>query len=185
MNCDVIVLAKALAGELARSSNQSNEAKTAIIDAWELRISTNCGDEIFAEVLTLKYLMGEGYKMGVKDGKKAAGATQLWEKIVFVLFCAVMLGVGAITVLRNEPIRDPNLVVILRIFMMLVAGMFGSAMPGLLHLEGQLSGWTIRATAGFALAVLAYLFNPTVLPMPDAKHNPAPAANVVAPELHK
>jgi len=168
MSCDIGSLAESLLGELVRCPDQSNEAKNKIIGAWEIRITTAHGDSCFGQVLTVLRLLEEGHKMGIKDGYNKAIQTHLWEKIVCASVAVIFVLLIAVITIRNEPIRDQNIVVFMRIGLALLAGFFGVAVPGLLQVDAKFKGWSIRGTSGFALAIIVYFFTPTVLPIAPA-----------------
>jgi len=89
-----------------------------------------------------------------------------WEKVLAYVVGMILLGVGCYLMLRNEPFRDPNFVVILRIMISLAAATIGATIPGFFHISSTNKRWTIRAGGALALFVLTYLFTPKVLPPP-------------------
>jgi small GTP-binding protein len=86
-----------------------------------------------------------------------------WERVTLfgtgVLFFAL---VGFLAI-RNQPISDPNIVVLLRILMSLVTSIFGATVPGMLRVDFSNRGLVIRATGALALFVLTYVMTPSVL----------------------
>ena len=94
-----------------------------------------------------------------------------WERVVCVLTAiGIILLIGFLAV-RNEPFRDPNLVVLVRIILSLAAGIIGGTWTGFIRLEWNVKGVLIRAGGAFALCLVTYFFSPTVLPSsaPDAE----------------
>ena len=103
--------------------------------------------------------------MKVTDNAANRGSgPQLWERIV-TLSTAVFIIVTVIFLLvRNEPFRDPNLVVLARIILSLATALLGAVLPGFIHVDLRLRGLIIRATGAFALFVLTLYGTPAVLP---------------------
>ncbi len=89
---------------------------------------------------------------------------QLWEKIFVSITILFLIGVVSYLLIRNEEIRDPNFVVIIRAFLSISMAVLGSVIPGLLKVDFSAKGSTIRATGAMALFVLTYTMTPTLLP---------------------
>ena len=104
-----------------------------------------------------------------RAGNLAQGAgnpqyvAHLWERVVASAAAVVVLAVALFLVVRNEPFRDPNLVVLTRIVLSTCVGALGAAIPGFLHIGVNARGLAIRAGGALALFVLSYLFTPSVL----------------------
>jgi hypothetical protein len=86
-----------------------------------------------------------------------------WEKVVVLTVAMVIVLLVAFLVVRNEPFADPNLVVILRIFVSLSAAVLGATIPGFLHIGWDGAGLSIRAGGALALFVLTYVLSPAVV----------------------
>jgi len=86
-----------------------------------------------------------------------------WEKAM--AFCAVLglLVLAAVLLIRNEPLADVNLAVVLRSFVALCVATLGASLPGLVGLKLK-GGWVVvRASGALALFVISYLLAPGVV----------------------
>lgn len=83
-----------------------------------------------------------------------------FEIVMTVVMAAVFLGVLCYAALRERPMTDPGQLMIMRVVMMIVAGLFGYLLTGTIVVS--IATW-VRATGGFALAVLVWLTNPPAL----------------------
>jgi|GEM_PF-6731698 len=101
----------------------------------------------------------------------------LWEKITTAGVASGIVGLVGVLVIRNEPIADPNLVVILRIVVSLAIAALGATIPGFLHVGWNGRGVTVRATGAAALFLLTYFGSPQVMsPNPPTPQKP-PTSN--------
>lgn len=138
--------------------------------------------EFFAEhlencaalVLALECMYSVGLDSGISEGiqegiqmEKDSGPP-VWEKALTWISALAILGVVLFLLCRNEPIADPNFVVIIRLLLSAFAGVLGYTIPGMLNLDVQYTGLKIRATGAIALCVLTYVFTPTVIARPVA-----------------
>jgi len=89
-----------------------------------------------------------------------------WEKIVTYLAAGIMLLVCSILLLFGRPLADPNYAYVIRGFLSMMGLIFATTGIGLLRVGWTWKGWTLRATAAFALAVLFWIFSPKVLSAP-------------------
>lgn len=89
---------------------------------------------------------------------------QPWEKILAYSVAAVVILAVLYLVIRNEPFRDPNLVVLVRVLLSLAVAIQGAIVPGFLRLSWKGKGLLVRAGGALALFVLTFLVTPTVLP---------------------
>src|SRR5262249_46968787 len=60
--------------------------------------------------------------------------------------------------------ESDNTVVFMRILLLLACGTLGGTMFGFMNVEYSVGGFVVRAAGGLALAALAYMYTPTVLP---------------------
>lgn len=157
--CNFECIAQELAAELANNPADEHDE---ITRRWCKKILADHGPRCFARVQTLIQIHRSGIDLGKSMPTESYGPAQ-WEKILAWAIGVVIVGVCCFVVLRNEPFADLNLVVVIRILLALFAGLFGVVVPGLLRVEGKWKGWQIRATAGFALAVLVYSTSPEVI----------------------
>jgi len=86
-----------------------------------------------------------------------------WEKVIVYLTGFLFLGVISYLLIRNEPFKDLNLVVILRTVLSLVVATFGATVPGMLNVDFSRRGILIRASGALALFIVTFLITPTVL----------------------
>jgi internalin A len=86
-----------------------------------------------------------------------------WEKAITYATGLLFIGVISFLLIRNQPIADPNLVVLVRILLSLIVAVFGATVPGMLKVDLKNKGIAIRATGALALFVLTFLLTPTVL----------------------
>lgn len=86
-----------------------------------------------------------------------------WERVVAFVAAFFFLGLIAFLAVRNEPIADPNIVVLIRIVLSVMVSVFGATIPGMLHVDMSRQGIVIRATGALALFVITFLLTPQVL----------------------
>jgi hypothetical protein len=119
-------------------------------------------------------LATSGGQIVVNEPTSNPGAA-VWEKIVAFAMAAVVLLAVLVVVLRNEPFKDPNIVLVFRIVIAAAMGVFVMVVPGFLHVEWKGRGLVIRAGGAIAAFVLCLVFTPKVLPpmaaAADAKDN--------------
>jgi len=72
----------------------------------------------------------------------------------------VILGVVLYLAVRNEPFRDPNLVVMVRTVLSMAVAILGATVPGFFHLGWSGKDLAIRAGGALALFVLTFLLTP-------------------------
>jgi hypothetical protein len=87
-----------------------------------------------------------------------------WERVAAVLAAALILGLVAFLVVRNEPFADPNLVVLVRTILSLAVAVLGGTIPGFLRVGWTVRGAVVRAGGALALFALTFLFTPQVMP---------------------
>lgn len=89
----------------------------------------------------------------------------LWERILAAVCAVAILALVFIVVLRNEPFRDQNQVVLVRTILSLAVGVIGAVVPGFLQVDLRGKGVAIRAGGALALFVITFFFSPKVLPL--------------------
>lgn len=72
------------------------------------------------------------------------------------------IGLIGFLVIRNEPL-EPNLIVLVRIVLSVMASILGAVIPGFLAIDMKGSGFAIRAGGALALFAISYFFTPTVI----------------------
>src|SRR6266498_3522180 len=88
-----------------------------------------------------------------------------WERITSVVTALIILGVIIYLVIRNQPFRDPNLVVLARMILALAVAICGATIPGFVNMKWNARGLTVRAGGALALFLITLAFTPKVLPM--------------------
>ena len=86
-----------------------------------------------------------------------------WERVCTALAAALGLSVMLYLVVRNEPFRDPNLVVIARTILSLAIAVLGATVPGFLNVSWSGKGLVIRAGGALALFVLTFVLTPKIV----------------------
>lgn len=87
-----------------------------------------------------------------------------WEKICAYAGAGFVFILASILLLRNKPIADPTLAVVLRSLTSIGVASIGAAIPGFMHISLSLRGVAIRAGGALALFLLTFMFTPTILP---------------------
>jgi tetratricopeptide (TPR) repeat protein len=85
-----------------------------------------------------------------------------FERRVSLFTAVFIIAVVVFLIVRNDPIADPNLVVLARIILVLAVGMLGATIPGFLSVTYNLAGFSIRAAGALALFVIAFFGTPHV-----------------------
>ncbi len=88
---------------------------------------------------------------------------QPWERIVASGVAVLVVFTVLWLVIRNEPIADDNLVVLIRVLLAVSVAIIGAVVPGFLQVSWKGRGLLIRAGGALALVVLALVFTPKVL----------------------
>ena len=101
----------------------------------------------------------------------------LLERSTVVGAAVVIVGFVLFLCFRNEPLRDPNAVVMLRTVLSLATAALGATLPGFLHVGITGRGLSIRAGGALALFVLTFFFTPTVLPQLPSPNQPPTGSN--------
>lgn len=88
----------------------------------------------------------------------------IFERAVGLISTVFFIGFVCYLVFRNEPFRDANLVVLLRIIMAFLLPIMGATIPGMLNVKFDKFGFTIRAVGAVGMFIIAIFFTPQVLP---------------------
>lgn len=91
----------------------------------------------------------------------------LWERIIAMVAALAVVALIAYLVIRNEPFRDANLVVLTRIILSVAVAIIGATIPGFLGVRWSAKGFSVRALGAFGLFVVTFLATPKVLPALD------------------
>jgi hypothetical protein len=87
-----------------------------------------------------------------------------WERATATATALGIVVLAGFLVIRNEPFKDPNLVVATRVLLSLATSLLGGTIPGFLNVGWSGRGMIIRAGGALALFVITYLLTPTVIP---------------------
>jgi small GTP-binding protein len=98
-----------------------------------------------------------------ESGENMGYVAKTWEKVIVYLSGVAFMSLVGYLLIRNDPIADPNLVVVVRTILSLVVALFGATIPGMLRVDFSAKGLTIRAIGALALFVLTFVFTPNVL----------------------
>lgn len=96
----------------------------------------------------------------------------LWEKIVAAAVAVLIFLLVAWLAIRNQPFRDPNLVVFLRIVLSVAAAILGATIPGIFRFDWRGKGLVVRSGGALALFVASFVWSPTVVQSPSGPPPP-------------
>jgi hypothetical protein len=99
----------------------------------------------------------------ISDEDAKSRSPTLWEKIVATAVAVLIVFLVAWLTIRNEPFRDPNLVVLIRIVLSVAVAVLGATIPGLLHVGWKAKGVAVRSAGALALFVVSFMWSPTVI----------------------
>jgi hypothetical protein len=100
----------------------------------------------------------------VIEGGTMSYQPHTWEKVVSYATAFLFIATTVFLLIRNQPIADPNLVVVLRILLSLMVAIFGASVPGMLRVDlTTKKGIAIRATGALALFVISFVMTPKVI----------------------
>jgi hypothetical protein len=72
----------------------------------------------------------------------------------------VIVGLAVFLLIRNQPVADPRLFLVLRVVISLSAATLGATIPGFLELGWRGQGLAVRAGGALALFVLTFVYTP-------------------------
>src|SRR5262245_52662616 len=81
----------------------------------------------------------------------------LGTAVFIVIFCAAVIW-------RNTPVEVVSTAVYMRILLSVACGVLGGTISGFLNVQFDVSGLAVRGVGGVGLAVLTYVYTPTVFP---------------------
>src|ERR1051325_1193642 len=109
-------------------------------------------------------------------GGLAAPRSSVWERVTAVIAAGVGVGLIAYVIIRNEPFRDLNIVVLFRGLVCMSLAVFAATVPGFLNVSvDTVKGMGIRAGGALAVFVLSLMYTPSVIPVPNGPQPPKPA----------
>jgi hypothetical protein len=90
-------------------------------------------------------------------------ATLPFDRIAATCAALVIVGLTVFLLIRNQPIADLRLFLILRVVVSCSAATFGATIPGFLELGWRGQGLAIRAGGALALFVLTFVYTPDLV----------------------
>ena len=87
----------------------------------------------------------------------------LFDRIAATGAALVIVGLAAFLLIRNQPIADPRLFLVLRVVVSFSAAALGATIPGFLELGWRGRGLAVRAGGALALFVLTFVNTPDLV----------------------
>jgi hypothetical protein len=89
--------------------------------------------------------------------------TNSFDRVAAICAALVIVGLAVFLLIRNEPIADPRLFLVLRVVISFSAAALGATIPGFLELGWRGRGLAIRAGGALALFVLTFVYTPDLV----------------------
>ena len=89
--------------------------------------------------------------------------TLRFDRIAAICAALVIVGLAVFLLIRNQPISDPRLFLVLRVVVSFSAAALGATIPGFLELGWRGQGLAIRAGGALALFVLTFVYTPDLV----------------------
>jgi len=89
--------------------------------------------------------------------------TYSFDRIAAICAALVIVGLAVFLLIRNQPIADPRLFLVLRVVISFSAAALGATIPGFLELGWRGRGMAIRAGGALALFVLTFVYTPDLV----------------------
>lgn len=86
-----------------------------------------------------------------------------FDRIVATCAALVVVCLGVYLLVRNEPIADPRLFLVMRVLLSFSTALLGATIPGFLEVGWSGTGLAIRAGGALALFVLTFLYTPNLV----------------------
>jgi hypothetical protein len=86
-----------------------------------------------------------------------------FDRIAATCAALVIVGLAVFLLIRNQPIADPRLFLVLRVVVSFSAATLGATIPGFLELGWRGQGLAIRAGGALALFVLTFVYTPDLV----------------------
>ena len=86
-----------------------------------------------------------------------------FDRIAATCAALVIVGLAAFLLIRNQPITDPRLFLVLRVVVSFSAATLGATIPGFLELGWRGQGLAVRAGGALALFVLTFVYTPDLV----------------------
>src|ERR1700730_2613258 len=89
--------------------------------------------------------------------------TPPFDRIAATCAALVIVGLAVFLLIRNQPIADPRLFLVLRVVVSFSAATLGATIPGFLELGWGGRGLAMRAGGALALFVLTFVYTPDLV----------------------
>ena len=86
-----------------------------------------------------------------------------FDRIAATGAALVIVGLAVFLLIRNQPVADPRLFLVLRVVVSFSAAALGATVPGFLELGWRGRGLAIRAGGALALFVLTFVYTPDLV----------------------
>ena len=86
-----------------------------------------------------------------------------FDRIAATCAALVIVGLAVFLLIRNQPIADPRLFLVLRVVVSFSAATLGATIPGFLELGWRGRGLAMRAGGALALFVLTFVYTPDLV----------------------
>jgi hypothetical protein len=90
-------------------------------------------------------------------------STLSFDRIAATVAALVIVGLAVFLLIRNQPIADPRLFLVLRVVISFSAAVLGATIPGFLDLRWSGAGLVARAGGALALFVLTFVYTPDLV----------------------
>jgi hypothetical protein len=96
-------------------------------------------------------------------GAKASQRALPFDRVAATGAALVIVGLAVFLLIRNQPIADPRLFLMLRVVISFSAATLGATIPGFLELGWRGQGLAVRAGGALALFVLTFAYTPDLV----------------------
>jgi len=86
-----------------------------------------------------------------------------FDRIAATCAALVIVGLAVFLLIRNQPVADPRLFLVLRVVVSFSAATLGGTIPGFLELGWRGQGLAIRAGGALALFILTFVYTPDLV----------------------
>jgi hypothetical protein len=86
-----------------------------------------------------------------------------FDRIAATCAALVIVGLAVFLLIRNQPIADPRLFLVLRVVVSFSAATLGATIPGFLELGWRGRGLAMRSGGALALFVLTFVYTPDLV----------------------
>jgi hypothetical protein len=105
----------------------------------------------------------ERTNMPQKAASRTNHPTNSFDRIATTCAALIIVCLAVFLLIRNQPIADPRLFLVMRVIISFSAAALGATIPGFLHLGWHGQGLAIRAGGALALFVLTFVYTPDLV----------------------